>query len=138
MTGVEPLAYVDASVLIASSGREAHSEWALSVLWGKALVSSAIVRVELARFAHRMGYGAEDLSELESRVSFLSIDDRVIEAAVAVSGEAKALDALHVGTWARMQSLGLNCSFITADRKQAAAALSVGATVVHPYGGDLL
>lgn len=139
MTDAGSVAYVDASVLIAASGGEALSEWALSTLWGNALVSSSIGRVELARFARRVGYSSEDLRELESRISFLTIDEGAIAAAIARSGEVKALDALHIGTWARVLALGVECPFITADRKQAAAAaaVSAGATVLHPYGDDL-
>ncbi|NJJ03204.1 hypothetical protein HMPREF3048_09830 [Corynebacterium sp. HMSC075D04] len=134
----KPVVYVDSSVLIASIGNESYGEWAREVLAGQEVVSSAIAKVELARFVHRVGQLSDRIRAVMSAVSFAKVDDQAIAAATAVSGEVKALDALHVGTWARMQSLGLNCPFITADRKQAAAALSVGATVVHPYGGDLL
>lgn len=131
------LAYVDTSVLIAASGTEVLSEWALSALWSNTLVSSALARVELARFAHRTGYGGQDLREMEARVSFVNVDDQAIAAAIAVSGEVKALDAIHVGTWARLHMVGVDCPFITADRKQAAAAAGAGAQVLHPFGDDL-
>lgn len=131
------LAYVDTSVLIAASGTEVLSEWALSALWGNTLVSSALARVELARFAHRTGYGGQGLREMEARVSFVNVDDQAIAAAIAVSGEVKALDAIHVGTWARLYMVGVDCPFITADRKQAAVAAGAGAQVLHPFGDDL-
>ena len=131
------LAYVDTSVLIAASGTDVLSEWALSALWGNTLVSSALARVELARFAHRTGYGGQGLREMEARVSFVNVDDQAIAAAIAVSGEVEALDAIHVGTWARLYMVGVDCPFITADRKQAAAAAGAGAQVLHPFGDDL-
>ncbi|OFT76939.1 hypothetical protein HMPREF3104_03215 [Corynebacterium sp. HMSC30G07] len=134
MGKTEALVYVDTSVLVAMTGEEAHSRWALTTLRRRAMVSSAILRVELARFAHRMNYGLGYVRELESRVSLVNVDDAVIAAAVAISGEVKTLDSLHVGTWARLQSLGVTCPFVTADRKQALAAASMGATVIHPYG----
>ena len=128
------LAYVDTSVLIAASGTDVLSEWALSALWGNILVSSALARVELARFAHRTDYGERHLREMEAGVSFVKVDDQAIAAAIAVSGEVKALDAIHVGTWARLQAVGMDCPFITADRKQASAAAGAGAQVLHPFG----
>ncbi|GEM_PF-1614797 len=129
--------YVDSSVLIASMGSELYSDWARSVLAKREVVTSVITKVELARHAHRVGQSPDRLNQVWSAPSFVKVDDRVITAAVAVSGSVKALDALHVGTWASLRVAGLDCPFVTADRKQAAAATAVGASVVHPYGEDL-
>ncbi len=129
--------YVDSSVLIASIGNESYSAWAREVLAGQEAVSSAIAKVELARFVHRVGQLSDSLRTVMSAVSFAKVDDQAIAAATAVSGEVKALDALHVGTWAHLQAAGTDCRFITLDRKQAAAVSRAGATVLHPFG-DLL
>ncbi|WP_254868222.1 PIN domain-containing protein [Corynebacterium sp. Marseille-P4321] len=129
-----PVAYVDSSVLIASIGNESYGEWARGVLARKEAVSSAIAKVELARFAHRMGQLSERLRSVMSTLSFVKVEDQAIAAATAVSGEVKALDALHVGTWAHLKAVGVECPFITLDRKQAAAASRAGATVLHPFG----
>ena len=129
-----PVAYVDSSVLIASIGNESYGAWAREVLAGQEAVSSAIAKVELARFVHRVGQLGDYLRPVISAVSFAKVDDQAIAAAAAVSGEVKALDALHVGTWAHLQAVGTDCPFITLDRKQAAAASRAGATVLHPFG----
>ena len=126
--------YVDSSVLIASIGNESYGAWAREVLAGQEAVSSAIAKVELARFVHRVGQLSDYLRPVISAVSFAKVDDQAIAAATAVSGEVKALDALHVGTWAHLQAVGTDCPFITLDRKQAAAASRAGATVLHPFG----
>ena len=126
--------YVDSSVLIASIGNESYGAWARGVLAGQEAVSSAIAKVELARFVHRVGQLGDYLRAVMSAVSFAKVDDQAIAAATAVSGEVKALDALHVGTWAHLKTVGVECPFITLDRKQAVAASRAGATVLHPFG----
>lgn len=137
MAILEPFGYVDSSVLIASTSEELHSAWALSALEAGPMLSSTITRVELARYARRTGYPQDRLRELESKVTFLAVDEQAISGAIAVSGLVKALDALHVGTWARLHVAGFDLPFITADRKQASAAAAAGATVIHPYGDEL-
>ena len=133
----EHFSYVDSSVLIASVGDEANSVWARAALMNGGLLSSVITRVELARYAQRVGQEGGQLRAIESAVSFVKVDDQAIAGAIAVRGEVKALDALHLGTWARLRAAGLDCVFITADRKQAVAAAKAGATLLHPFGNGL-
>ena len=80
-----PVVYVDSSVLIASIGNESYGAWARGVLAGQEAVSSAIAKVELARFVHRVGQLGDYLRAVMSAVSFAKVDDQAIAAATAVS-----------------------------------------------------
>lgn len=128
-----PLAYVDTSILVATLWPEVHSAWAREVLDGRQLVSSALVDVELSRLAHRVGISQARVDAVVRQVSLSQLDSGVLSVAKSITGQVKALDAIHAATWLQLQSAGAASEFFTTDRKLAAAAASVGARVIHPF-----
>lgn len=125
--------YVDTSALVPIARDETYTEWAIARLSGQVLMSSVIAEVELARFARRVDVDDAKVEEISSKLTTLAVSDGVIQAAKVVSGRLKSLDAIHLGTWAQARAFGLDCDFVTADRRLVAAAREIGARVIHPF-----
>lgn len=129
--------YVDTSALIPLAIPEVYSQWAEEALRNKDLLSSVIAQVELARVPKKSGGSDVEVAGLAKHLNLVGLNSEVVDLAAGIPGSLKTLDAIHVGTWLLLYSRGFECEFVTADRKLARAAESVGATVVHPFGSAL-
>ncbi|OHF36720.1 type II toxin-antitoxin system VapC family toxin [Corynebacterium sp. HMSC074A01] len=125
--------YVDTSAIIPTMSSEVYTEWAKDVLDGRGLVSSVLTEVELTRYTYRAGMDPKSADEVSESLLTLAIDSRVLQAAKLIIGKVKTLDAIHLGTWVQARAFGLDCDFVTADRRLAAAAQGIGARVIHPF-----
>jgi hypothetical protein len=95
-------------------------------------VISALMRLEVIRAVHR---GApeviSDARDLLDAVSYVRIDDDVINAAMNVTDRMlRSLDAIHLAT-ARLLGTEPN-AMATYDSRLAVAASAVGMTIVDP------
>lgn len=100
------------------------------------LGTSTLTRLEVTRNLHRLldeehlaAAVDQFIEDLQSMMT-ASISDEVVENAVtiAVSTNIKSLDALHLS--AALMLGGSGSAFVTFDRRQAAAARSVGLRVL--------
>jgi predicted nucleic acid-binding protein len=129
--------YVDSSAFVKLYLEEADSECAREVLAADgSWVSAGHTLVEVRRALYR---GLDGLELDEEREAFardwrattvVALDDRACSAAaeLAETTGARTLDALHLA--AAQRTGGAELTFVTFDRRQAAAARSLGWTVL--------
>lgn len=138
-------AYVDTSVLVRSYVVEPGSVAARQALQRHAVVSSAVMPLELAsalrRLRRQRRLSGRHFELLEARVrdsrgfwTLLEVDGRVLERAEAEltrGAPLRTLDALHIATALTFQAdAGVRMPFITGDDQQRRAGLALGLEVV--------
>jgi predicted nucleic acid-binding protein len=128
--------YADASALTKLYVVEPHSDEAAEILRQEAPVTARHSYVEVRLALHRALRGsrlrrAQDEFELDWRdANVVELDEATCRAAVEIGETAgmKTLDALHLAAAQRAGSAEL--TFVTFDERQAAAARSLGWTVL--------
>ncbi|MDR2379815.1 MAG: PIN domain-containing protein [Bifidobacteriaceae bacterium] len=100
---------------------------------GGRLVSSRLLRLELARLARREHLDGSLLEEVVARVDLVEIDRRTVDFAETIEPHVNALDALHLATaWLLDPAL----TVATHDRAMAAAAAEMGLATIDPLAPD--
>jgi len=130
---VDRATYLDSSAIVKLVVAEAESAALRRYLRRRApLVSSALARTEVGRAVAPLGPDAARRGvEVLARLDLLRVSDRVLEvAARLLPVELRSLDAIHLAT---AQQLGESLAHVvTYDERMAAAARTLGWTVVAP------
>jgi predicted nucleic acid-binding protein len=130
------LFYLDTSAALKLLNRETHSvsfarfyDQHAGDLW----VSSTLLRVETMRSVRRsLPAAIADARDLLEAFDYVSIDDEIIEAALAEPDPLlRSLDVLHLAT-ARTLGVDLD-ALVTYDDRLAAAARGAGMTIMVPH-----
>ena len=128
----ERLCYVDSSAIVKLVVREHESAALRRYLRGRALVSSALAGVEVARAV--LPHGARTLRtarEVLSRIELVRINARVLSRAATMDpADLRTLDAIHLAT-ASLFGDSLH-RFVCYDGRLASAANAGNWTVVSP------
>lgn len=117
--------YLDTSAAYKLLSREPEAE-AVEALFadGIGLLSSRLLEVELHATADRRGGSHEDVESIVRRVDLDAVDDEVLDHALALGSELRAMDALHLST--ALLYGGTVTEMATFDRELAEAAQSFG------------
>ena len=122
--------YLDTSVaLLALLGQPGADEAARLIMDARVkegLASSCLLKVEMARAAHRDHFIAG--------VEVIEIGPDVIERASALTGELKSLDAIHLATATLLDAPRHPVTVLTHDARLAGAARARGLGVIDPLG----
>ena len=86
------------------------------------LASSCLLKVEMARVAHRDHFDVRVVDEFIVGVELIEIDPDVIERASALTGELKPLDAIHLATATLLDAPRHPVTVLTHDARLAGAA----------------
>jgi predicted nucleic acid-binding protein len=127
--------YVDTSVYVKTIVEEFDSEGVTSALdgyrrAGDEVVSSAILVTELHRLGHRLRLASADVRAALDLVDLVHVTDALLTQAGELPGRSlRSLDAMHIAT---ALEVGAD-SFLTADRKQGAAAVEAGLVVIVSF-----
>jgi predicted nucleic acid-binding protein len=124
--------YLDSSAIVKLVVSEAESGVLGDALRGRALVSSAVSRVEVARaVARRRTPSSRSPAELISGLTLLGIDDAVLSLAASLGPPTlRTLDAIHLAS--ALQVAPDLDAFITYDRQLGEAAAAAGLPVETP------
>ena len=98
------------------------------------LASSCLLKVEMARVAHRDHFDVRVVDEFIVGVELIEIDPDVIERASALTGELKPLDAIHLATATLLDAPRHPVTVLTHDARLAGAARARGLGVIDPLG----
>lgn len=96
------------------------------------LVSSQLLRVELARVLRRGGLAVNAADELLDAVSLLDIDEDVIWRSMQLTRDARSLDAIHLATALLVHRPSAPVTVVTYDRRLGEAAAAQGLKVAAP------
>ncbi|WP_314317778.1 PIN domain-containing protein [Actinomyces oris] len=97
-------------------------------------VSSCLIKVEMARAAHRDHFDVRVVDEFIAGVELVEIGPDVIERASALTGELKSLDAIHLATATLLDDPRHPVTVLTHDARLADAARSRGLGAIDPLG----
>jgi predicted nucleic acid-binding protein len=124
--------YLDASAIVKLVVSEAESGVLGDALRGRALVSSSVSRVEVARaVARRRTPSPRSPAELLSALTLLGIDDAVLALAASLGPPTLCtLDTIHLAS--ALQVAPDLDAFITYDGQLGAAATAAGLHVETP------
>ena len=130
--------YLDTSVaLLALLGQPGADEAARLIMDARVkegLASSCLLKVEMARVAHRDHFDVRVVDKFIVGVELIEIDPDVIERASALTGELKPLDAIHLATAMLLDNPRHPVTILTHDARLADAARSRGLGVIDPLG----
>ena len=130
--------YLDTSVaLLALLGQPGADEAARLIMDARVkegLASSCLLKVEMARAAHRDHFDVRAVDEFVVGVELIEIGPDVIERASALTGELKSLDAIHLATAMLLDNPRHPVTILTHDARLADAARSRGLGVIDPLG----
>lgn len=94
------------------------------------LVTSVVTEVEMHRSAHRLSVPASLVDEVLSRLALVEMTSDIrTRAGLLPDPTLRSLDAIHIAT---ALDTGI-ATFVTYDRRQAAAAADLGLRVERPY-----
>ncbi|MGH7911617.1 MAG: type II toxin-antitoxin system VapC family toxin [Candidatus Dormibacteraceae bacterium] len=126
------VAYLDSSAFVKLVVGEAESEALRSHLreWPER-ASAMLLRTEVLRAVAPAGWAAIRLARAEmAKLTLLVITPALFDAAGAIPGAVRSLDAIHVAV---AHSLGAELGqVVTYDRRLAAAASQLGLSVASP------
>lgn len=130
--------YLDTSVaLLALLGQPGADEAARLIMDARVkegLASSCLLKVEMARAAHRDHFDVRVVDEFIAGVELIEIDPDVIERASALTGELKSLDAIHLATATLLDAPRHPVTVLTHGARLAGAARARGLGVIDPLG----
>lgn len=127
------ITYLDASALVKLVDREPESPALRRFLRGRrALFASALVRTEVARAVLPLGPQlAKRARDVLAAVELVRVSDRILNVAgTLVPLDMRTLDAIHLATAQELEDD--LARVVTYDDRIAAAASSLGMTVVSP------
>ncbi|MDQ0614422.1 putative nucleic acid-binding protein [Microbacterium sp. W4I4] len=123
--------YLDTSAAAKALIDEADSESVRRMFAeGTQFVSSKLLAVELHAVADRQFIASDAVQELLDRVALVSLDDDLLDDAIALHSRLRTLDALHLATAVRLK--GTIFSILTFDNELAAAASRNGIPAAAP------
>lgn len=128
------IVYVDTSVVAKTLIAEPDSDAVVAALDGYMehgrLLSSSIVITELHRAATRAGLESAPTWSAIRRLSLVRLNDELLIAAGQIPGPSlRSLDAIHIAS-----AISIDAEvFVTADARQAAAAVDAGFDVVDRF-----
>lgn len=126
--------YLDTSAVLKLLVDEVESA-ALDDFLGRArtpLVSSQLLRVELARVLRRGGLAVNAADELLDAVSLLDIDEDVIWRSMQLTQDLRSLDAIHLATAMLVHRPSAPVTVVTYHRRLGEAATASGLKVAAP------
>jgi predicted nucleic acid-binding protein len=127
------LYYIDTSVIghaILPGGDPRAARWLTRVqAGGHQLVSSRLLRLEVARLVRRQGLDTALVEEALGQINLVDIDNPTLAQAESVQHHVKSLDAIHLGT-----ALSIDPAITVASHDTAllAAAESLGLITIDP------
>jgi predicted nucleic acid-binding protein len=124
--------YIDTSAFVKLCWREKESDALRAHLGGRALISSVVLHVEVARAALRWSADAVAITQQRLRkVSRLDIAGATISlASTLLPPEVRSLDAIHLAA-ARLLDADLD-ELVTYDDRMRQAAIAQGMSVSSP------
>ena len=130
--------YLDTSVaLLALLGQPGADEAARLIMDARVkegLASSCLLKVEMARAAHRDHFDVRVVDEFIAGVELIEIGPDVVERASALTGELKSLGAIHLATATLLDDPRHPVTVLTHDARLADAARPRGVGVTDPLG----
>ena len=130
--------YLDTSVaLLALLGQPGADEAARLIMDARVkegLASSCLLKVEMARAAHRDHFDVRVVDEFIAGVELIEIGPDVIARASALTGELKSLNAIHLATATLLDDPRHPVAVLTHDARLADAARSRGLGAIDPLG----
>lgn len=96
------------------------------------LVSSQLLRVELARVLRRGGLAVNAADDFLDAVSLLDIDEDVIWRSMQLTEDLRSLDAIHLATVMLVHRPSAPVTVVTYDRRLGEAARAQGLQVAAP------
>lgn len=96
------------------------------------LVSSQLLRVEIARVLQRGGLPANAADDLLDAVSLLDIDEDVIWRSMQLTEDLRSLDAIHLASAMIVHRPSAPVTVVTYGRRLGEAAMTQGLDVVAP------
>jgi predicted nucleic acid-binding protein len=126
--------YLDTSAAVKALIPEAGSD-AMRAMFASddELVSSRLLELELATVVQRRNVPESERRKILSRVSLVTLDDVVFDAAIAGASGLRALDALHLATATRLGDIV--DSMLSFDRELLEGARAKGIPP-HPLVGS--
>ncbi|WP_309343230.1 type II toxin-antitoxin system VapC family toxin [Actinomyces oris] len=130
--------YLDTSVallsLLGQPGADEAARLIMDAYATEGLVSSCLLKVEMARAAHRDYFDVRVVDEFIAGMELVEIGPDVIERASALTGELKSLDAIHLATATLLDDPRHPVTVLTHDVRLADAARSQGLGSIDPLG----
>ena len=130
--------YLDTSVallsLLGQPGGDEAARLIMDAHAAEGLVSSCLLKVEMARAAHREHFDVRVVDEFVAGVGLIEIGPDVIECASALTGELTSLDAIHLATATLLDDPRHPVTVLTHDARLANAARSRGLGAIDPLG----
>ncbi|MBS1906254.1 MAG: type II toxin-antitoxin system VapC family toxin [Actinobacteria bacterium] len=122
--------YLDTSAAVKTLFAESDSESIRALFTEEQpFVSSRVFALEVHSAAARRGVPEERAVELVSRVTLITLDDSVMDAAIAGGSGLRTLDTLHLATALRLE--GLVDAMLSFDRELLDRAREAGISP-HP------
>ena len=97
---------------------------------GTPLLTSRVGIIELRRIGRRSGAGADRADALAATLAVVELDETIERTALTVDPALRTLDAIHLAT--AVAASDSVAGFVCYDARLAAAAASLGLTVVAP------
>lgn len=135
------LLYVDTSAMVKRLVDETESDafddcLATGLARGDVFVSSALLGVELRRFAIREDIDAAEVEAAIANASIVAVSDDILESASRIPHHVKTLDAIHLATAMALtdDSRGPDSvsTIVTYDATMARAGRRLGYEIVMP------
>ena len=130
--------YLDTSVallsLLGQPGADEAARIIMDARVKEGLASSCLLKVEMARAAHRDHFDVRMVDEFIAGVELIEIGPDVIACASALTGELKSLDAIHLATATLLDDPRHPVTVLTHDARLADAARSRGLGAIDPLG----
>ena len=130
--------YLDTSVallsLLGQPGADEAARLIMDARVKEGLASSCLLKVEMARAAHRDHFDVRMVDEFIAGVELVEIGPDVIERASTLTGELKSPDAIHLATATLLDNPRHPVTVLTHDARLADAARSRGLSAIDPLG----
>jgi predicted nucleic acid-binding protein len=128
---ISPALYVDSSVLLhAILGTEDRAlAWYREATTSSRVFSSTLLRLDVTRVLHRDGQELVIAEPFLRRISLISVTDRTLIRAGAITCHIKTLDSIHLAT---ILDADPTLTLVTHDAAMARAAKTLGITSVDP------
>lgn len=128
----ERVSYVDSSAIVKLVVREQESAALRRFLRRRAIVASALARIEVTRAVRSLGPEAvRRADDVLARIDLVRITDRILTAAAALEpSELRTLDAIHLASAAHFGTTLQHV--VTYDSRMTDAARIIGLSVAAP------
>ena len=129
--------FVDSSVLlraIVDSSYSAAAWFQSTAAKGAQFVGSRLLEVEVRRIVRNIGADQSIVSEYLDEFTLLTIDNALLDEAIAIPHRLGGADSIHVASALRVGQRTV--TLVTHDAQMAAAANALGFSVLDPVSDD--